>query len=199
MERHKNKRAEWKKERERQLVIYLATTMRNNWKANIDHNYIFEIDDIGFYNCYGFPSGVILFLPVHKARKCPCAVCKPPPHWFLYLLIVSCEIAKSRVSLQRGQDAFVFPQLNATIARCWPTNPPMWFTWKPFKGALYVSTLHLNCGSGEEQKFPKSAKSWGRWIKQMSLKRKQMSLKRKHILLWWDIDHNTLSKKSSLG
>ena len=73
-------RAQSERERKRQLVIYLATTMRNNWKANIDHNYIFEIDDIGFYNCYGFPSGVILFLPVHKARKCPCTVCKPPPH-----------------------------------------------------------------------------------------------------------------------
>ena len=126
--------------------------MRLPCYINSYHNYRFEIDDIGFYNCYGFPSGVILFLPVHKARKCPCTVCKPKPHWFLYLLIVSCEIAKSPVSLQRGQDAFVFPQLNATIARCWPTNPPMWFTWKPFKGALYVSTLHLNCGTGDKSK-----------------------------------------------
>ena len=170
--------------------------------CNSYHNYRFEIDAVGFR------SGVILFLPVHKARKCPCAVCKARPHWFLYLLIVSCAIAKSPVSLQRGQDAFVFPQLNATIARCWPTNPPMWFTWKPFKGALFVSTHftsivevvkrakvskillllidnpgHKSCGA---------AKSWG----EEDMKKKQVSLKfkRKHILLGWDSEHNTLSK-----
>ena len=169
--------------------------------CNLYHNYRSEIADIGFHNCYGFPSGVILFPPVHKARKCPCAVYKPQPHWFLYLLIVSCAIAKSPVSLQRGQDAFVFPQLNATIARCWPTNPPMWFTWKPFKGALFVSTLHLNCGEVVKRaKLSKilpllidirhsgAAKSWGRWKVQVSL------FKIMHILLWWDSEHNTLSK-----